>query len=416
VTAISTVIELSKELNRMDSAIESIPKQPAAGAEHRLKERHLATLDGVRGVAILLVLVHHFLQVADGDLYAVPRLLQYFQFGWVGVDLFFVLSGFLITGILVDSRGSETYFRSFYIRRALRIFPLYYSVLIVALGVVPLLRHTSASALYGMKMNPIWLWFYGSNLKAAFSFGTFTHFWSLAVEEQFYLVWPLIVLLCSDRLLLAVSMLFVVAALGFRLLLAAHGCSVVSMYVLTPCRFDDLAAGAIAAICVRNATLLPVAVRTAKAAAIVLGLAIAVYIFRSRGAAHFGYRLETLGFSVLCLFFTAVVLLASVAARGTVMHRILTAPALRISGRYSYGMYVFHYLLRPLFDRWFPVGRLGFGNLLLGWSLHILLAGTATLAIAMLSWFVLESRCLRYKKYFEYHKPAAPLGGFMQSA
>src|SRR6185295_3788466 len=170
---------------------------------------HMDALDGLRGLAIVLVLLVHFVgdDTPHGTLERwATRLANY---GTWGVDLFFVLSGFLITGILYDSKTKAHYFRNFYVRRTLRIFPLYYGVLFalfVLLPVVPLAYPSGLSESLG---HQAWLWSYASNLYVSLK-GTWaalpyvSHFWSLAVEEHFYLVWPIVVLAFAKRTLLAI--------------------------------------------------------------------------------------------------------------------------------------------------------------------------------------------------------------------
>ena len=160
--------------------------------------QHLPVLDGLRTLAILLVMLFHFFQARPLPAAPVIReLTKLTALGQTGVDLFFVLSGFLITGILLDARGKQNALKVFYFRRVLRIFPLYYAYLIVAFLVLPAF-HAASHVTYS---NQWWFWFYCQNIQATFaaSFPTTGpgHFWSLAVEEHFYLIWPFIVLRLS---------------------------------------------------------------------------------------------------------------------------------------------------------------------------------------------------------------------------
>ena len=141
---------------------------------------HYPALDGVRGIAILLVVFFHNF-----------NFLNYFLFGWLGVDLFFVLSGFLITDILIRGLGKENFLKFFYIKRVLRIFPIYFLLLIVFLVIIPNLPSYDGHLKYYTD-NQIWLWTYLQNWLFAFKEQEFTnvlmHLWSLGVEEQYYII------------------------------------------------------------------------------------------------------------------------------------------------------------------------------------------------------------------------------------
>ncbi len=158
---------------------------------------HRPALDGVRGIAILVVFLYDCLKLPSGGIVnLLGRKLS--SAGWTGVDLFFVLSGFLITGILLDSRGQPGYFRSFFARRSLRIFPLYFTALWVTFVGVPWLAHfwspaaPVAQRVAVLSQDQVWFWTYMQNWMFAFrgiwpDVNYLNHFWSLAVEEQFYL-------------------------------------------------------------------------------------------------------------------------------------------------------------------------------------------------------------------------------------
>ena len=160
---------------------------------------HIPALDGVRGLAVLMVMTFHFFQRDDWRHIPIGRALTSIShIGQTGVDLFFVLSGFLITGILLDAKGSPHYFRTFYVRRVLRIFPLQYVALAFFFFVLPLIANVPWVP-FG---DQLWGWLYAINLHTTFSSTEARlpgHFWSLAVEEHFYFIWPAVVLMCSRR-------------------------------------------------------------------------------------------------------------------------------------------------------------------------------------------------------------------------
>ena len=191
----------------------------------------IPALDGLRGIAVLLVMIYHFSYAWGFS--ASPVVTVYARLsgvGWMGVDLFFVLSGFLITGILHDCRGRDGYFSSFFARRSLRIFPLYYAFVLLVLPLsVWLQTGDAAPAVAALRDRGGWYLGYAVNFMVALDGGWATsmphteHLWSLALEEQFYLVWPPLVLLLSRRALIRTSAVLVVVALAARTVLCAAG-------------------------------------------------------------------------------------------------------------------------------------------------------------------------------------------------
>ena len=194
-------------------------------------------LDGIRGIAILLVLATHFGYPAAG-----PGLFRnMLSLGWVGVDLFFVLSGFLITGILLATKGRANYFQRFYLRRLFRILPIYYAFLILIFHGLPFLGRSVTGA------GEAWYWLYIANWRNGSS-PYLQHFWSLAIEEQFYLGWPLLVHLCSRRSSKLVCVSIVLLSPVVRFLAFQMGVSPFTVYEVTPLRLDGLAFGALLAL------------------------------------------------------------------------------------------------------------------------------------------------------------------------
>jgi peptidoglycan/LPS O-acetylase OafA/YrhL len=365
-----------------------------------LRERHIPALDGIRALAILLVVPHNIDTLSapyPAYLFPVAVLLHA---GWIGVQLFFVLSGFLITGNLLDSRGADNYFSAFFGRRALRILPLYYAVLCAAFVVAPLLV-TLPEQFHSTQSHQVWLWTFLTNWTEPYNGGVygFGHFWSLAVEEQFYLLWPFIVLRCGLRPLLWVCGASVVIALAVRCAFEAAHLSHETLYMFTVCRMDALTLGAAAAALIRMPEVYAFLQRNASRIAMAAAAAFVVFALLTRGFAMYDVSTQTIGYTLLSLSFALFILLTALPAKTAVLGLTLRALAwkpLRLVGRYSYGMYVLHLPLHvfwgaPLFQRLAPKPT--------PWES---LAYTAVLtvlsfALAAVSYELFEKRVMRLK-------------------
>lgn len=224
-------------------------------------------------------------------------------FGWCGVDLFFVLSGFLITGILIDTKETAHAFRNFYARRILRIFPLYYLTLAVYFHVLPAAARLLSGFHRFQRTEELWYWLYVCNWSP--SIGTahalLTHLWSLSIEEQFYLFWPLLVFTLSrrsvGRLCAAVIVLTPCLRLGYLLTVVGGGSL---LYRITLFRIDTLAFGALCALLVRDPGRLRLAMqaRPILLAAAGIGLAASIAI---GGTSSYLPPMNVIGFTSLAL-------------------------------------------------------------------------------------------------------------------
>jgi peptidoglycan/LPS O-acetylase OafA/YrhL len=344
------------------SRMEPIMPSSASPPEASRPAGRIVQLDGLRACAVLAVFCQHALNA--------PL--------WIGVDLFFVLSGFLITGILLDrkSRGLP-YFGHFYARRARRILPPY----ALLLGV--------SSLLFGTGWLAHWPWYAFFSTNLGLSLGSIGHdslnvLWSLAVEEQFYLFWPVVVLACSPRALARVACALIVAAPLLRALATPWFASYWPIYYLTPFRMDLLAAGALLALAQRRdpqrlARLYrPALLLACVALALLAGLHLAYPRFR---AAHTPLS-NALLYSVSLLLCSSLVVIA-LRGRG-LAQRVLSQPALVYLGTVSYTVYLIH--LSVLYVVWtLPLSRLS----------SAALAFALTLAYASLSWYGFERRLTR---------------------
>lgn len=382
------------------------------------KRTHLPVLDGLRGMAILLVMLYHF---TGGTDHAASGLDRWFSratgIGWCGVDLFFVLSGFLITGILFDSKRSPTAFRDFYARRSLRIFPLYYGVLLVLFVIVPRVLRIDVPGMDDVAPNQQWLWLYCGNIAKFLDPGvTFhsgmvqtVHFWSLAIEEQFYLVWPLLVLRLRPHTLVKLCVTVAAASLGVRVALAAEG--VQGLYTFTPCRLEGLMVGAFLALAVRRGSGVNALAPAAKWVALMGGTTL-LAVWSVVGLDNDHWTMTTFGFTLLALFFGAVLVLTLTQPASALWSRVLSSRGLRFFGKYSYGLYVFHYLLTPVFARFFSVDVLVervFGHYWPARIASVALSFAASIVVAWLSWHLFEKHFLRLKDRFSSRSDERPL-------
>jgi len=370
--------------------------EPTPSGAQPLSARHVRSLDGVRGVALSLVLMHSLNVMDLPDAGAFSSVLEHvFEVGWIGVQLFFVLSGYLITGILIDSRGSTGYLRSFYARRALRIWPLYYAVLVVFLVVVPFFGW-GKQWLQGAE-HQVWLWTYLVNWVEPYGQGVrlFSHFWSLAVEEQFYLIWPFVVRWCSLRQLAWVASGMVVVALLTRLWMVNVGASEDAIYMFTICRMDALAAGALVAIAMRCPSIAPRLER--------LGLP-GLILFASGALVTQGYHRtgavpQVLGYLLLTIVFAIVV--ASCAGESSRLPGRTMQSGLLVSiGRYSYGMYIFGMVLHRCIGEPFLATHEWVKASACAGICYTLLMISLTYVVAAISFHAFEIRWLRLKRFF----------------
>jgi len=387
----------------LDAVRSAASRQHAAAviSPARPSQHHVRALDGLRGIAILLVLLHGFDLIRDtsGAARAVDVL---FDLGWIGVQLFFVLSGYLITGILLDTRRAATYYRSFFVRRFLRIFPLYYGVLIVAFAIVPRILAVPP----GHGDHQVWLWTYLANYVAPFGYGepAFPHFWSLCVEEQFYLVWPFLVRRGGARGVLLFSGLLIAFGVACRIFARLHFGEPIGhevAYMATPCRADALAIGALAALAVRSERVAGALRGFGSGTLLAAGLVIAAAGGIGGGIGRVAPGMQVFGYPLIALGF-AFVLLAALRPESPTA-RVLGLPLLRRCGTYSYGMYVFYAPLH-LFVGLPLLARLGHPPSFVEGVAYEGVAIVATFVLGALSYHLYEKHFLDLKARF------APVG------
>lgn len=366
-------------------------------AEGRTREGHLLRLDGVRAIAIILVLLVHCV-VAPAEGFLAWALRHTLSNGWIGVDLFFVLSGFLITTILLRSRSDPGYFRNFYARRFLRILPPYYLLLFLMLFFAP--------GLGLPEFEPSWPYFaYVNNWTYVFGvpgFKPMSHSWSLAIEEQYYLLFPLAVWFMRThslkRLLWAAVLLSPLIRLA-AVLLEIRGAT----YFLTICRLDVLAMGGLIAVFFheRGAMSASSEERRRLVAAFVVAVGAVTVFWLTKSLDFRQLWFNVVGLTLVdgtCALFLCLALLF----RGGPLEAVLSSPAMVAMGRWSYGIYLFHFPVLQIID---PHVVSIFGAT---WA-RTLVTGFSTISVtvllAALSWRYFESPILGLKRYFSSAQP-----------
>ena len=395
-----------QELTKSEEA-ESQPSLSPSGQVpqgRQAAERHLPELDGVRGAACLMVLIHHYITglwplKLGSILWTVEAITRPFMLS--GVDLLFVLSGFLIGGILFDNRGSPNYFKTFYIRRICRIFPVYY--LLCFTFIVGLhfqwSRLIPGLSLWLFKLPmPIWSYLTFTQNFAMAGRGDVGAFWlgitwSLAVEEQFYLIFPLIVALLPRRFISLVGIAALIAVPFCRFAALHHNWF--ASYVLLPCRMDTLLVGVLVAYIVRSARALAFVHRHANLVAAGAVAPAIVLISQDLGFIDCG----TLSFSLLALMYGAMILIVSAWPEGRLSRLFRLRPLVQ-TGVISYAIYMYHQAVNGVMHAVVRHQEPRFTNLqdAAVTSVSIILV----FALARISYVFLERPIRQYGRRFKY--------------
>jgi len=387
--------------------------------------QRIPQLDGVRGLAISMVLVVHYftcqIKADPGTFLGVLKSIT--GLTWSGVDLFFVLSGFLIGGILIENRGAPNLLKVFYVRRACRIFPLYFLWLIIFIVCVQFVKDPIYGGLF---RDPLPLWSYLTYLQnwvmaheGRYGSNWMGITWSLAVEEQFYLILPFIILFTPRKWLLVLLVLLILITLRIRSLIYYHHPHVgFPAYVLLPCRWDALFIGVIGAMGIRHARVhqwLKANVWFLYAILFILSIGVIYLGVVSPGT--LSYRMVRGGYTWLALFYLTFIYIV-LFSPNRLLQKFIQARALIFLGMISYGVYIFHQAVtglchivllgknEPTITDW----KSGFVTLL---SLGV------TISLAYLSYRYFESpitRLGRRAKYQSASKETFTVGGLLPHA
>jgi peptidoglycan/LPS O-acetylase OafA/YrhL len=366
---------------------------------------HVPALDGLRGVAIALVVTYHSLPWVSTTNPLWKGIYFLASLGWAGVDLFFVLSGYLITGILLDGLGAPGSLRAFYTRRVLRIFPACYVLLGVLLGLrgcgltsgyMDLDRAFAVAALYVSN-------FYYGLAASPSTWAPLGVTWSLAVEEQFYLVWPFVVRRLGRSGVVSLGLgLFLAVTLARVLLVSSGFRGFAALEYLTFFKFDALGTGALLAALLRDRTRGTAGLRRGLRVATLAAWPLALALGATNSLNRSSLVLHSLGFAVLSVAFGCAVGW-SVLPGAPGLSRLWSAAPLRYLGRISYGLYLYHQVANWLFadylgPHWLAAAAAP------TWSIaRFLFVWIASIGVAEASWRFIEAPCLR-------RKPAYPGG------
>lgn len=361
--------------------------------KHAVVRQHYPALDGLRGIAILLVILYHNF-----------NFIEYFNYGWLGVDLFFVLSGFLITDILLHTVHGENYFKNFYARRVLRIFPLYYLSLILFILILPAIPGFPLNMQY-YQSHQFWFWTYLQNWTLVFSQDGDTtalgHFWSLAVEEQYYLLWPFVILMIRDpRKVLALCILLLIGIIVSRYFIWVNRDTIPPyerLFLFT--RVDGILVGAmLASLLVINRSILR---KYFTYFLIILTLANYIFYFLKQNQDPDFPSWAIAGFTTFSFLF-GMLTYEAIEGKWTLLNRFLSNPVLRTMGKYSYGFYIFHWpillLTKPYTDAFalhlFP------NSPLIGQIISATIGSLSGFIVSLASYHLFERHFLNLKKIF----------------
>lgn len=312
------------------------------------------------------------------------------SWGWMGVDLFFVLSGFLITGILLDARKAPTrfYYGGFYGRRALRIIPAF-AFLMIALVSAPGLTGQSTEAHALLTSHQAWYWtFFANALIATYGWQAVipqtAPLWSLAVEEQFYLIWPSVVRRLSPRAVLRLGFALIVLVTVLRAILVGLGVNVITVYASMPTRADLLAWGAVLAAIVRLPNGARFIKRLAWPSFAVAAVILVIVMLRFRSSYYWSAGMVIAGYPVIAVAATSLIAIAIVYEPAALRFSWLTG-----IGRVSYGLYLWHMVAIAVVAA--SMRQVS------AWLIP--LAFVASLVPTLLSWYLIEQPALSLKRY-----------------
>lgn len=350
-----------------------------------IKLKHYNELDGIRAIAVIMVMFFHFFKDVDvhHDILILVKKLS--LFGKTGVSLFFVLSGFLITRILLNTKKNDSYFKSFYIKRVLRIFPLYYFFLVIYYFVVPLLLHQS----FADFSQQIWYWTFMQNFALTFDWNSVgpIHYWSLSVEEHFYLFWPLIIYYCSLKNVKWAILSLCAISFFVRFILIENQ---TEESLFTFARFDELAVGSFLAILELEKKLVT---KNLKKFVSVFLIFLIPLIYISFNNGNYSLLESCARYLILAMVYGSFVAIAIIIEPQNWIKKTLNNHILKSIGKVSFGLYVYHPICFHLI-----INELRITDL----TQSFLLSFGLAYSVSILSFNLLEKKFLKLKERFSY--------------
>lgn len=355
------------------------------------KLKYYKALDGVRGMAALMVMWFHF-NWPQGS-FLLNGIKKTATFGQTGVTLFFVLSGFLITRILLVGKNDPHYFSNFYIRRSLRIFPLYYLFLVLFYFALPFIQHTPIAPFN----EQVYYWTYLQNFCDTFGWKTIgpKHFWSLAVEEHFYLFWPLVIFYLDHKNIKRVIVSLVGLSLLLRIVLLHNGYGV---FFFTFTNLDALSLGALMAVLESEGKLHGRFNRAFLKVVAFGGFPVMIGLWMIYGGAG-NIVIQAIKPLFIVSFYYWVICSVVLSRPGDLLNRFFSSRFLVFTGKISYGLYVFHPLVYELLAGT-PLGR----------STPVYLGSCVVISfgVAILSFNLYEKQFLKLKDRFQTAREKKP--------
>ena len=347
--------------------------------------KYFKELDGIRAIAALMIMFCHFFQILNNKTAGFLFVNKLANLGGTGVSLFFVLSGFLITRLLLKSKFDKNYFLNFYARRALRIFPLYYLFLTIYYFIYPYFFNEKITSF----KDQIFYWTYMQNFAMTFHWGGGwfgpVHFWSLAVEEHFYFIWPLVVLFTKINRLRNVIYIILGIAIVSRAIFLFND---IEVFYFTFTRFDELALGGLLAVLEYRNLLSKI--QPILFLKLFLLTIIPTIILWTLYSGLENKWVQLIKFNLMSLSYFFVIGYVMVLKENNKFKEILKSQILMYSGKISYGLYVFHPLCFLTYNRFFNFGLV----------IDMILSFAFTYIIAYISFNYFESYFLGLKKSF----------------